>query len=625
MSQKFETEYSSAYRNTPTLCDLNKCFQYGAFGDQTNSHMKRIDSYNENPSEGCNAICRMAGSLYRIKVFGDDGRLGYMNEKCLGYLTLYHRARKNRATPWTMAIIPEKMMELNNEFSRQCVFSFWKIRRAHNDLIKSDDNTEVPEETPFDFINHGMILEDVYSTISRSGTLQNGNLGAVNSAWCASNKQCSDIYAPAIFSESKVNNPNGFVETPRGRGDYNLRFFLSDFTKDGYLITGDRLPMKKQSKIWVKSDRFGDDSRKRELHAYVLKISWKEEYYHEEASNKRSGNSPYLEVVFDASKDGKDPPNNERDNCYKIRFEFVPVFDDGGVNFIYAGATDQLNADICMVECCDSQRNILRNPDNWDPSIDRICVPYMEDVDTDSDIRAKYYQSICRVTPEDPKSVFNLEKPECVSYFLHTNNQNFGRVYQNLTSYCATVDRTSPLLSQDEVDRINKLCACYNTQQFYNNLRTQMREDIAGTPAAAIFDEIMRKDGSKYYCWFKDCAESPLSPVNSENSGFSNCTPNVFLTCIQYIDVTFRNGKWEFDQKSGLNNCILNNDPSPSPPPPDPDPPGTDPETPPGKGGKNDKGKGKGMGTNLLIYGGIGFVVLIVIMIVIISVTSQNR
>lgn len=112
------------------------------------------------------------------------------------------------------------------------------------------------------------------------------------------------------------------------------------------------------------------------------------------------------------------------------------------------------------------------------------------------------------------------------------------------------------------------------------------------------------------------------------------------MTCIQYIDVTFRNGKWEFDQKSGLNNCILNNDqgslppdrspdidvPDDTPPgqtPPGQTPPGTRPPgtRPPGNNGKNNKDKG----TNLLIYGGIGFIILIIVIIVIVSATRSNN
>ena len=642
MSQKFANDYSAAYK-TSDLCNSSECISRGRIGNQINSHMRTVNSYNDNPNEGCNAICGQAGGLYRIKVFGNDSRLGSMDGKCLGYLTLYHRARRNRGTPWSMAIIPEKMMRLNNELEKQCPFSFWKIRRAHRDLIQGNDNLNIPQETPFDFINHGMVLENINSTINRSGTSQNGNLGAVNSAWCANNNQCSNIYTPTIFSENRVKNPGGLVETPRGRGDYNLRFFMTRFTgPPNPLITDDAFPLKIQPTISVKSDRFGDNDRKRELYAYVLHIYWTQEYYQQEDRDQKSNASPYLEVVFDASRDGMTPPGNKRDNCYKISFEFEPVFDDGGVNFVYAGATDKLNADICMAECCNSQRNILRDPENWDPSIDTVCVPYMANVATDPQIRNRYYENICRVTYTEPKSIFNLEKPECVSYFLHTNNANFNAVYSNLTAYCATVDRTSPLLTEDEVERINSLCACYNDQQFYDNLRAQMREDIAGTPAVDIFDEIMLKDSSKYYCWFKDCAESPLSPVNSDNSGFANCTPNVFLTCIQYIDVTFRDGKWEFDEKSGLNNCILNNDQGSLPPDTDPivdvpddTPPGTRPPgTSPGsrppisgsdgkKGGKNGK-EDKGKGTNLLIYGGIGFIILIVIIIIVVSATRSE-
>lgn len=579
------------------ICDLQLCNDRVNLGDRTNTFLANLPSYQLRPQEGCNRNCSEAGGWYKIRVRGNDTRLGQLNGKCLGYLSLYYRPRSLRSTPWSMAIIPDNLLDNYNQLE-DCPFSFWKV--APSLISRGNDNT-TPTETPFDLINYGMIQYD--SSIRNSnGDRVSGRSGSVNSYWCASTNQCgSRIYTPAFYTESEIPN------RPSQETGTNLRFYFNYLTTGSNSIVMDHiLPLKQQLGMYVKAQGLGNENIRRRLFAYVLNINW--------SGNQFPNGEPYLEVVFDGTGSST-VPGNRPDNSYNIEFEFIPMFNDNDVSFVYATGSAERDATICMAECCKSTRNINENPSSWTPEDNRVCGPFFERTGISDETRRKYLNSICQIDPSLPKSLLNMENPECLALLTLSGEESFNRYSSQVETFCQYVDKTRADITEDERERLNSLCACYNSAAFYQNLREQMIQDIQGTPAEGIFRRILQQDFLKPYCWYKDCRESPLSPAITPY--VANCTPNLFVTCIQYIDVTLRDGRWQFDNKDGLNTCIVQNDSSIGD--------GTSPQPSPSPAPSNGKKQGGKTSTgNIIFYVLLAIIVITIIIGIVIYISRNN-
>lgn len=556
------------------------------------------------PSSVCNERCKYADKWYKIRVYDND------TNEYMGNLAIYWQCRSNRQTPHSLAIIDDSLAQ--EFYPNSCYRMYWKIRRSA-EYPYSGTN---PRDRPYDLVNLDFI--QYRSVVYRGGREAESRNGAVTSAFCAGgagSNQCNQgwrIPTMRLFNwTDSSGSSNNVVEEDR-----NVRFFMNNFVEVGDQF----MPSKRQTAIYVVSD--GTRGIKRKLSNVLQSSSM--------CGDRHRG--AYYEVGYKVSNYDSIGAN--------LRFEFVPYNVSGNllqedtddVQFVY-DMEDEQNVYFCYKLCCSKERNIMTSTqselvlDNRD-----ICYQVYNDYVprfyqtvlggsnsglTLNDVRRDFAQDMCMVDPNEPRSLLNLLKPECQNLCLRSGEENFNVCRNTLETVCQSIDIDS-IEDDNERQLIESICACYQSPSYYREKAEQLLEGLVGTPAESYFRSAINTDLLKPQCWFGLCKDSPYNPSTTLN--VPPCTPNQLNLCIQYIDVTSRDGRVEFSDKESLNSCIINNTTGPAPNPSRPPSNGT-PSRPPSNGTPS-RPSGKSTSTWIIV----GAVALIaVVLIVVIAATVKKK
>lgn len=604
-------------------CDRNSQVRnLNNYVDNRPEYMRQMSDTSQLGLTICNTRCRYADKWYKIRV--------YHGNTYLGNLTIFWQSRRDRSTPHSLGLVSDDQVREYN-VSDGCIRMFWKIRRS-----KDFPSGQTPQDRPYDLVN--MAFEEYTPYIyDRAGNPNQslGRKGAVTSAFCAGGSQCSKGWRIPCMRlhgwDSNVGNANN-----------NVRFYMNNFVEIG----GQFMPSKHQDRITVLSEegeRSGTGSFKRRLYTDI------------QNSRMSSGNAlkPYWEVGYNVD-------NNIEEQNLPIRFEFVPYNREGNtlkesddeVDFVY-DMEDHENILFCYYLCCSQKKDTATTRDVCYNVYTDFLQQYATNTGNNvNDLKYEFTKDMCSINPDNPRTIMKLTKPECQNVCLASGSRNFNRCRDNLENFCQSADLD--MISDPAERSIAELyCACYMDQAYYDRMANELLRGLRGTPAEQFFRNLIATDRWKPYCWFGLCQESPYNP--SRTSEVPGCTPIEFNVCLQYIDVTTRDGKIVFDiDHDGLNQCIINNlpdsgtfpipdpvDPEPIPDPVDPNDPGNGQTNRPGNGqtnrpgnGQNDRpipdpGNGPSSGKKgqslIWIIGGSVVFLLLIGLIVIISASKKKK
>lgn len=567
------------------------------------SYMTRDKDTNSMRLTICNTRCKYADKWYKIRVYHGD--------TYAGNLAIFWQARRDRQTPHSFALISDDQVD-KYDIGDGCSRMFWKLRR-------SVDYPGQGEERPYDLVN--MAFRNYDSVIvNRAGNESRSRPGAVTSAFCAGGggrNQCSRgwrIPSMRLFDWGSNVGP----------ANSNVRFYMNNFVNIG----GQTMPSKIQDSIHVlaqEDETSGTGSFKRRLYSDIQ-------------SSTMSGRDtdplvPYWEVGYNVN-------NEKEDYNYPLRFEFVPynlngntlTESDDDVDFVY-DMEDQENVLFCYYLCCSDNK--------MGSGINDVCynvyTDYLRDYATtlQRDLNQEkwnFTDQMCRIDPNNPRTILNLNKPECQDVCMASGEDNYNRCRTNLINFCQTADLDR--ITNESDRRIAELyCACYMDRNYYEERAEELLANLRGTPAEEFFENLISRDRWSPYCWFGLCQDSPYNPARV--AGTPACSSISFNACLQYIDVTVDNGKVVFNpDRANLNQCLIDNglvelpQPDPSPiPQPDPSPgpsPGPSPIPQPGFTPSPSPVKsGKKQNTIILVIGGV--VLLLLIGTVILTTTKKKK